>query len=686
MLLSVIVAILACYTSLKLAAFLPTAKGSSKFLWLSGAAFAMGVGIWSMHFLSVLALRLPVPIVYVPWLTLLSLLPAVFFSAIALWLIRREHVSLGSLVGAVVCLLAGGAAMHILGMAANEIRPHDWMRTWLVFRSLGLGFAGWLTALFLLQRLGGSPTLGRLARRTAAAVMGLTIASMHYSAVTVEQFANIPGCCTLQAQAENGWLSAMVFVIIGVTLSVPLIVSIITRRMESETSVLARSLAKANQELSYLAMHDGVTKLPNRALLQDRLNQMIQRANTEPERIAVLALCLEGVKTVTEAYSHRVSDLLLQEVGRNIEEWMSTQETLARVGSDEFVFLSPIKEPEEAATLAEEIFAILHHTSEIEGHEVHLSATIGIAIFPQDGREYQSLLRNADAASSYARVLGSNRYCYFEASMNSNVESQLHLLHDLRLAIVRGQLVLYYQPKFDAATHTIVGVEALLRWMHPLRGMIPPDQFIPLAEKSGLILPIGEWVLDEACRQMRAWKDAGYDHWTVAVNLSALQFCHPGLTSMVKKALDRHHLEPQFLTLELTESTAMRDVEASMVILKDLSAMGVRISIDDFGTGYSSLLYLKRLPASELKIDRGFIRELAENTEDAAIVSAIIALGTTLNLDIVAEGVETTEQQRFLTRLGCRSLQGFLLGHPVPPEEVLGELAAKANEDTTGRA
>lgn len=684
MLLSVVVAILACYTALKLAAFLPTAKDSSKFLWLAGSACALGVGIWSVHFLSVLALRLPIPIVYIPSLTLLSLLPAIVFSAIAVWLMSREHVSPVAMVAAVLCILAGSGAMHFLGMAANNIRPQDWITHLPALHALSIGGFGWSVALLLLHRYGAGAAHGKLARRAAAVVMGLTIAGMQYSAMTVEQFANIP-CCTLQAQAGNGWLSILIFVITGVTLSVPFVVSVITRRMEAETSVLTRSLAEANQELSYLAMHDSVTKLPNRTLLQDRLNQMIQRSNAESDPVAVLSLCLDGVKAVTDAYSHRVSDLLLQEVGRNIEGWMSARATLARVGTDEFVFVSPIKEPEEAATLAEEIVSILQHTSEIEEHEVHLTATIGIAIFPQDGREYQSLLRNADAASSYARVLGSNRYCFFEASMNNNVESQLHLLHDLRLAVVRRQLVLYYQPKFDAATHTIVGVEALLRWMHPSRGMIPPDQFIPLAEKSGLILPIGEWVLDEACRQMRAWKDAGYDHWTVAVNLSALQFCHPGLTAMVKKALDRHHLEPQFLTLELTESTAMRDVEASMAILKDLSEMGVRISIDDFGTGYSSLLYLKRLPASELKIDRGFIRELAENTEDAAIVSAIIALGTTLNLDIVAEGVETTEQQRFLTRLGCRSLQGFLLGHPVPPEEVLGELAAKVNDEKIGR-
>jgi len=248
-------------------------------------------------------------------------------------------------------------------------------------------------------------------------------------------------------------------------------------------------------------------------------------------------------------------------------------------------------------------------------------------------------------------------------------------VQDLRAAVDRNQLILQYQPKFTAPNGPVIGVEALVRWRHPTRGLIPPDQFIPLAEKTGLIVPIGEWVFDEACRQIAVLRNAGHHDLTMAVNLSALQFRHACLIRTVQETLERHLLEPSSLMLEITESTAMHDVDASLQILQQLHDMGVRISIDDFGTGYSSLLYLKRLPASELKIDRGFIRDLARDTEDAAIVSAIVALGQTLNLNIVAEGVETRAQQEFLTRLGCDCLQGFLLGHPMSADDLIDVLS-----------
>jgi EAL domain-containing protein (putative c-di-GMP-specific phosphodiesterase class I) len=268
-------------------------------------------------------------------------------------------------------------------------------------------------------------------------------------------------------------------------------------------------------------------------------------------------------------------------------------------------------------------------------------------------------------------ALGHNGYVFFQSSMSDDAQTQLQLLHDLRQAQGRHELVLYYQPKYNTQDGAMIGAEALVRWNHPTRGLVPPGDFIPLAEKTGLIFQIGEWVLNEACRQMSAWRDAGHTDWAISVNLSALQFNHPKLIDMVREVLAQHSLEPRYLTLEITESTAMRDADTSLVILEQLHHMGVRISIDDFGTGYSSLLYLKRLPASELKIDRGFVRDLTHDTEDAAIIAAIVALGRALDLKIVAEGVETREQQEYLTRLGCTSLQGFLLGRPMPAAQFL---------------
>jgi diguanylate cyclase len=324
--------------------------------------------------------------------------------------------------------------------------------------------------------------------------------------------------------------------------------------------------------------------------------------------------------------------------------------------------------PSDTASCAEKLINAVRQPIDVCGHVIRISASIGIAVYAGLESEEHDILKQADAAMYHAKEIGRNGYCFFEKSMNEDARRYLELVQDLRFAIERREFVLHYQPACDVVDGRVTGAEALLRWRHPVHGLLSPDVFIPIAEKTGLIIPIGEWVLDEACRQISEWRNAGQPHWTISVNLSAVQFNHPGLRRSVEETLQRHSLEPRFLTLEITESTAMRDADASLRILQELNTMGVRISIDDFGTGYSSLLYLKRLPASELKIDRGFVRDLAYDHGDTAIISAIIALGQSLSLNIVAEGVETVSQRDFLMRLGCRSMQGYLLGRPVPGE------------------
>jgi diguanylate cyclase (GGDEF)-like protein len=474
---------------------------------------------------------------------------------------------------------------------------------------------------------------------------------------------------------NTGWLALLVIIVTMAILAITLIVSVLDMRLESRTSKLAVSLAEANQELTYQALHDNLTKLPNRALLEDRIHHAIEGAARGSRRFALMFLDLDGFKAVNDAYGHAVGDLLLVEVARRIVPRTRTQDTIARVGGDEFVCLGNLAEPDEAAALAEKLLVLIREPFNIAGHELRMSASIGISMFPGDGTNQHELLTNADAAMYHAKSSGRDSYCFFEASMNADVHAHLEMVQDLRRAIDRRELVLFYQAKFKAPNGPPMGAEALVRWKHATRGLIPPDDFIPLAEKTGLIIPIGEWVLDEACRQMKEWRDAGNKDWTIAVNLSPVQFGHPTLIQVVRATLERHSLDPQCLTLEITESTAMKDADASEIILQQLHAMGVRIAIDDFGTGYSSLLYLKRLPASELKIDRGFVYNLEHDAEDRAIVSAIVALGQTLDLQIVAEGVETTSQQRFLTELGCDSLQGFLLGKPMAAKQFLESLA-----------
>ncbi len=470
-------------------------------------------------------------------------------------------------------------------------------------------------------------------------------------------------------------MAPLIVVFALAVLSIALIISMLDFRMEVRTAVLASSLDQANEELHFLALHDGLTKLPNRTLLEDRLDQEIANAKRNQKLFSVLFLDLDGFKQINDAYGHQVGDLLLIEVAQRIRAVVRARDTVARLGGDEFVLLADSGEPADVASLASTLIMAIQQPFSLAGHDCQVTVSIGIAIYKGDQTRRQELLKNADAAMYHAKALGRNTYCFFEVSMNEDAQRHLQVLHDLRLAMDRQELVLYYQPKFDAHSRAMLGAEALIRWKHPTRGLLLPADFIPLAEKIGLIVPIGEWTVHEACRQISEWRAAGYSSWTVAVNLSPVQFSHPGLLELVQRSLERYALDPDCLILEITESTAMRDPASSMSILQKLHQMGVRISIDDFGTGYSSLLYLKRLPAGELKIDRGFVSELSQGSEDAEIISAIVALGRSLNLEIVAEGVETLAQQEFLTNLGCSSLQGFLLGRPMLPDQLIAIIA-----------
>jgi len=674
-LLSLFVAILASYTALDMAGRVVTAQGRAALWWLIGGASAMGLGIWSMHFVGMLALNLPIPVGYDVGITLTSLAIGIGASIFALWLASRRELPWPRLAGGAVLMGAGVAGMHYTGMAALRMNPgiqYDPARFALsiVIAVLASGVALWMAF-----RLRQQSRRVRALRAGSAVVMGVAIVGMHYVGMAAAAFPYGSVCGAAHTGASADWLALVIIIVTLAVLAIALIISVLDLRMEARTALLANSLAAANKELAYLALHDNLTKLSNRVLLEDRLTQAIRTADREKRRFAVMFMDLDGFKAVNDVYGHHVGDLLLIDVAQRIGARVRQQDTVARVGGDEFVVLAYVDDPEDAGTLADALLGVVREPFMAGGHELRVSTSIGIAIYPGDGGNQHDLLTNADAAMYHAKGLGRNAYSFFEPSMNADVHQQLQLVQDLRRAVERHELVLHYQPKFNAPNGPIMGVEALVRWQHPQRGLVPADEFIPLAEKTGLIVPLGAWVLDEACRQMAQWQREGHSGWSVAVNLSALQFGHAALIDTVRETLARHALDPRSLMLEITESTAMRDVDASLQILQQLDAMGVRISIDDFGTGYSSLLYLKRLPASELKIDRGFVRDLAHDTEDAAIVSAIVALGQTLNLRIVAEGVETAEQQAFLTRLGCHSLQGYLLGRPMTAESLSAAMA-----------
>ncbi len=671
-LISLCVAILASYTALDLAGRIATARGYAASLWMIGGALAMGTGIWSMHFVGMLALQLPVELGYDLTLTACSLLIAVLSSGFALWLVSQPSLPFLQLALGALIMGAGIASMHYTGMAALRMTPGIDYDPSLFMASLLIAVGASAAALWTAFRLRRQTPYVRQIRGLAAVLMGIAIVGMHYTGMAAAGFPQGSFCGALPDGLEGDGLVSLVLITTFAVLLVALLTSVLDARLEARTAALARSLTLANQELTQLALHDTLTGLPNRSLLADRIELAISKVAEQGGCFALMFIDLDGFKPVNDAFGHHAGDLLLKAVATRLRGHLHSQDTLARIGGDEFVLLVELQDPSDAMNVAIKQVNLVSRPFRVAEHDLQLSASLGIVLYPGNGQDQHELLRNADAAMYHAKRVGKNGYSFFDASMNSNARQQLQLLQDLRLAVAAGQFRLHYQPKFDAKRCQPIGAEALLRWEHPQHGLLAPDRFIGLAEKTGLIIPIGDWVLDEACRQMRLWLDEGIEGWRIAVNLSAIQFCHAGLLDSVARALERHALPANCLTLEITETTAMSDVEVSLTVLQQLSDMGVDLSIDDFGTGYSSLMYLKRLPANELKIDRGFVRELEDEGEDAAIVSAIVALGRALGLRIVAEGVETSSQQAFLTRLGCDSLQGYLLGRPVPAEQLRG--------------
>ena len=666
---SILVAMLASFTALDMAGRVATSTGKVALIWLFGGGFAMGVGIWAMHFIGMLSMTMEMVMSYDASLTGISMAIAVLASIFALWLVCQGELPMKKLLGGALVLGSGVVAMHYTGMAALMLSPGiSWNWSWIalsvVIALVASGAALWL-AFNLRDGTTGRTTLLRLG---ASVVMGLAIAGMHYTGMAA---ANFPAHShTIKMGVNSNWLAILVTVVTLAILGITLLVSMLDARMQARTAILARSLAEANRELAQLALHDNLTRLPNRILLEDRLEQAINKANRERTQFALMFMDLDGFKAVNDAFGHHVGDNLLIAVTERMSEQMKGYYTLARMGGDEFVLLIEINDPNDAATVADTLVKAIERPFAISRYELMVSLSIGIAVYPGDGKDERELMFNADAAMYHTKNNGRNGHNFFQPSMNTLAQTQLQLNNDLWHAQENGELRLFYQPKYCAPRGPIIGFEALLRWQHPTRGLLTPDIFLPLAEKTGMIVNIGSWVINEACRQLHEWRQQGHSNWSVAVNLSALQFEQSSLVETVMAALATHDIPPELLTLEVTETTAMRDPDESVRILTELTRLGVKASIDDFGTGYSSLLYLKRLPASELKIDRAFVNELQHHSEDATIVSAIVALAQSLDLKVVAEGVETAEQQAFLTGLGCNTLQGYLLGKPVPPEKV----------------
>ncbi|WP_238376434.1 bifunctional diguanylate cyclase/phosphodiesterase [Thiobacillus denitrificans] len=445
---------------------------------------------------------------------------------------------------------------------------------------------------------------------------------------------------------------------------------VLTHYVASFTDITERKLAEA--QIKHLAYHDPLTGLSNRFSLQTQLDQTLALARREQRTLAVVFLDLDRFKSINDSLGHALGDQLLVEVARRLRDNVRDSDIVARLGGDEFVVvLTEVGDAAGAARVADKLLGALVPRYRIGGHALHTTASIGISLYPHDGDDADALMKNADTAMYHAKSQGRDNVQFFTPEMNQSVLKRLQFDHDLRVAVEAGQFELHYQPQINSTSGRVVKVEALVRWQHPREGLVSPAEFIPIAEETGLILPLGEWVLNEACRQLRLWRDAGITDLTVAVNLSAHQLHSPALIPMVARTLGNHGLEGADLCLEITESVAMRDTTASIAQLQALRDLGIHLSIDDFGTGYSSLSYLKLLPIDTLKLDQSFVCEIEFNPSDVAICAATIALAHSLGLEVVAEGIETETQRRLLASHRCDFMQGYLFSAPLPAERAL---------------
>jgi len=651
---AVLLAGLAFYVALDLVRRVGATAGRTAALWLAGAALSLGTGLWCVHFITLAADPLHFPIGYGGALTVVGWLGGVAASALALGLGFAGPWRTARALAAAALLAAAAVATSTAYVVDLRLAPAPHWRPLLpALGGLGLALALWACAW-----LASGPRGADLRLRSAAAALGaLGVVGAHRLVVLG---ARVPQ----EAVSLNhlGLFSDTTLTVLAVLGTSSLVLTLLALSiMESRMRAALRAAVERIEEASRT---DALTQLPNRHSFELRLDAAARRAAQDVTPMAVLFIGLDNFKPVNDSFGRRIGDLLLQTMARRLRQTVGAQGMLARVGGDEFVLLlGPDTGRAAAAAMAQQLLDVIAEPCEIEGRPAPVTGSIGVVLYPRDG-SLATATANAEAAARYAKHNGGATFAFFEPHMLGDAREQVELLRDLRQAVSRQQLELYYQPKVHAPSGEITGAEALLRWHHPQRGMVSPAVFIRLAERHGLIGTLGQWVIEEACRQARAWRDQGL-RMRVAINLSVHQLRQPDLADRIAAALQRHQVNPQLLTCEITESVAMEDAEGTMRIFEKLAAVGVHISIDDFGTGYSSLAYLRKLPACELKIDRSFVLDLESSADARAVVDAVVKLAQALGLKVVAEGVETEAQAGVLRALGCDELQGYLYAKPM---------------------
>ena len=666
---SILVAVATCYAAVSMEelVFKAAYKKLEKSI-LVTSGLTLGLAIWAMHFIGMLASHLPEGYHFDISLTVLSYLIGATASVFAVWLTTRPTLPMPRLILGALFLGLGISGMHYTGMLALSVEHHQLRYDpLLVICSVLIAVCGsGLSCLFVFKYKTAVKYKTAL-KAVVAILMAFSIVGMHYTGMAATYFDTGFAEALGSAHTEQAVLLFSIIFITSLVFVAGFAVAVLEARLEERNQQLVR----INKELATQSLHDSLTKLPNRLYLTDYAEVIFSHHRLREEKAAFLYVDLDRFKSVNDAFGHHIGDQLLIQMANRLHEKLSSSHKLFRIGGDEFVLISENTDVNQAMLLAEEVLHFLQEAYLIATKEINISASLGIAMYPEHGTNVQDLLINADVAMLASKEQGRNTFTVFHSTTDQqDVRSQSKLINDLYKAVDERQFVLFYQPKFTA-NYKVCGVEALIRWQHPSLGLLTPQMFIEGAEKTGLIIPMGYWALEQACQQIQKWERSNSPFYPIAVNLSALQFENKKLFNVLEQLLEQYQIQPHSLILEITESTAMHHIDSSIRTLERLRKLGIRIAIDDFGTGYSSFLYLKDLPVDELKIDRGFLIDLQPNSKEEAILESIIHLAAKLGLIVTAEGVETQQQADILTNLGCNQLQGYLLGMPVNVENLV---------------
>lgn len=673
---SFVVAFIASFIALDSAGKVAISNRRESTFWrLSGGA-TLGMGIWSMHFIGMLAMKMSMPINYHFSLTAFSFFIALISATLAINIaISGNTLSTKRLVVATGILSAGVVTMHYVGMyAIVEHVAILWSHS-LILLSVMIAIVASGVGLWLAFHLRQNTRRALFNRLVAALIMALAIASMHYTGMGAATFTHFGhtvhnGLSTLELSV---WVCAVTLVILGIMLVVSMVDS------QLRTSRLADNLHQLNCQLEHQVHFDALTGLANRTHIDACLQACLQHSKLHQHQFALVFIDLDRFKVVNDTWGHHIGDQLLIASTQRIYSCLDDTMTLARLGGDEFILLVPDCNKETITALLTRIAAAIGDPFTLFGYTIRVSLSAGSSIYPEHGSTLHELKVKADMAMYHVKQAGRNGWAIYSPEMEAIADTPPTFLQELSQALEHDQFELWYQPKYTAGDHSLTGFEALLRWHHPERGMLLPAEFLPALEETGLIIPVGKWVIQQACQQLHQWKLQGHAEWTLAVNLSPSQFEQHDIVDVVCSALAQYQLSPAYLTLELTESTALKNLKRSAEVLNAFSALGITVSIDDFGTGYSNILMLKSLPARELKIDRVFVKDINENSKNTKIVSTIIDIAHSMNMQVVAEGIETQEQEILLTQMGCGVLQGFLFAKPLPAHQIHELIPTESN-------